>query len=122
MTISEAIESIDALKYNVYTQSDKIKWLSRLDLRVKKEIIDTHNVETTEFTGYTDETPLDTELLVPAPYDEVYLRYMEMQIDYTNGEYGKYNNSAAMFNNAFNAYWRYYNRTHMPVGHMRKYF
>ena len=122
MTIYEAIESIDALKYNVYTQSDKIRWLSSLDLRVKKEIIDTHNVETEEFTGYTDETPLTTELLVPAPYDEVYLRYMEMQIDYTNGEYGKYNNSAAMFKAAFNAYWRHYNRTHMPIGHMRKYF
>lgn len=117
MTIIEAINKIDALKPNTYEQSDKVTWLSRLDWNVKKEIIDTHIGGTeTAFTGYDDSTPLDTELLVPAPYDEVYLRWLEAQIDYTNGEYGKFNNAIIMYNTAFDAYASYYNRNNMPLG------
>lgn len=123
MTIIEAITNIDALKTNTYTQNDKVKWLSRLDWMVKKEIIDTHEVEVpVEFTGYDETTDLNTELLVPAPYDEVYLRWLEAQIDYANAEYGKYNNSITMYNTSFTAYANYYNRTHMPLGKERKFF
>ena len=123
MTIIEAITNIDALKTNTYTQNDKVKWLSRLDWMVKKEIIDTHDAEVpVEFTGYDETTDLYTELLVPAPYDEVYLRWLEAQIDYANAEYGKYNNSIVMYNTAYTAYSNYYNRTHMPLGKERKYF
>lgn len=123
MTISEAIENLDSLKHNVYTQSDKIGWLSRLDRKIRTEIIDTHEgAPSAAFDGYDDSTDLGTELLVPAPYDEVYLRYMETQIDYLNGEYGRYNNSVTMFNEAYSSYERYYNRTHMPLGKSRKFF
>ena len=42
MKISEAINQLDELKHNTYTQSNKVQWLSRLDAMVKKQIIDTH--------------------------------------------------------------------------------
>ena len=123
MKISEAINRIDALMHNTYTQQDKLEWLSRLDSMVKKHIIDTHEgAEDVTFTGYDDSTDLNTELLVPAPYDEVYLRWMEAQIHYFNGEYEKYNNAIDMFNTANEGYKNYYNRTHMPKGKSLKYF
>ena len=123
MTIIEAINNLDSLKHNTYSQSDKVAWLSRLDSMVKRLIIDTHECgEDVTFTGYDDATDLETELLVPAPYDEMYLRWMEAQIDYSNGEYNKYNNAILMFNTAFEAYKNYYNRTHMPKGKSFKYF
>ena len=123
MTITEAINRIDGLKHNTYSQSDKVDWLSRLDSMVKKHIIDTHEgAEEVNLTGYDDSTDFSTELLVPAPYDEVYLRWMEAQIDYHNGEYNKYNNAILMFNTAYEAYQNYYNRTHMPIGKSFKYF
>ena len=123
MTIIEAINQIDSLKHNTYTQSDKVAWLSRLDSMVKKHIIDTHEgADEVAFTGYDDSTDLQTELLVPEPYDEVYLRWMEAQIDYCNGEYDKYNNAIDMFNTAFEGYKNYYNRTHMPKGKKFKFF
>lgn len=123
MTIIEAINRIDTLKHNTYTQTDKVMWLSTLDSMVKNHIIDTHEgaVEVS-FTGYDDSTDLQTELLVPAPYDEMYLRWMEAQIDYHNGEYGKYNNAIEMFTTAYKGYQDYYNRTHMPIGKSMKYF
>ena len=121
MKIIEAINQIDSLKHNTYSQDNKVTWLSRLDSMVKKHIIDTHEDEV-DFSGYDSLTDLQTELLVPAPYDEVYLRWMEAQIDYHNGEYEKYNNAIEMFNTTFNSYQNYYNRTHKPKGKQFKYF
>lgn len=123
MKIIEAINRIDALKHNTYSQTDKINWLSRVDHMVKRHIIDTHEgAEDVTFTGYDDSTDLQTELLAPPPYDEMYLRWMEAMIDYHNGEYSKYNNAAEMFNTSYEAYQVYYNRTHMPKGKKFKYF
>lgn len=180
MTISEAINKIDALKPNNFSIEDKIGWLSTLDFTVKREMIDTHegadeeeaievyiksNVEAHEkavekyakrngvsieearkkvgfteitykdaeehirttrhdifFNGYNEKTDLDTELLAPAPYDEMYIRWLEARIDYANGEFGKYNNSLTAYNDASVLYARYYNRNHMPKGNKFKFF
>ena len=122
MTIIEAINRADRFKPNTYSQQDKVRWLSNIDGVVKNEIIDTHEGgENVKFEGYNDETLLTTELLIPAPYDEVYVRYLEMQIDYANGEYGKYNNSAAGYNTAFSDYEKYYNREHKPKSRGRRF-
>ena len=121
MTIIEAVKRIDSLKHNTYNQEDKVEWLSRLDSMVKKEIIDTHEGGI-DFSGYDERTDTQTELLVNAPYDEIYLLWMEAQIDYHNGEYDKYNNSMEMFNTAYEGYRNYYNRTHMPIGKKFKFF
>ena len=123
MKIIQAINKIDALKRNTYSQPEKVEWLSRVDWMVKKHIIDTHEgAEQVSFKGYDDLTDLQTELLVPAPHEEMYLRWLEAMIDYHNGEYGKYNNAVDMFNTAFESYKNYYNRTNMPKGKKFKYF
>ena len=122
MKIIEAINKIDALKPNNYSQEDKIKWLSTLDGIIKNEIIDTHEGGSDiVFNGY-DISSLETELLVPPPYDEIYIKWLEAQINYNIGEIGKYNNSMSMFNSAYSTYERYYNRTHMPIEKKFKYF
>ena len=64
--------------------------------------------------GYDKKKNLDTPLLVPTPYDDIYIRWLEARIDYANGEYNKYNNSATAYNTAFEAYSRYYNMYHVP--------
>lgn len=123
MKIIEAINKIDDLKHNTYSQMDKVGWLSRVDSMVKRLLIDTHEGgEGVSFSGYTEDTDLDTELLIPEPFDEAYLRWLEAQIDYHNGEYSKYNNSIEMFNTAWTAYSNYYNRTHMPKGQKMQFF
>lgn len=123
MTIIEVINRIDVLKPNSYSQPEKIKWLSTLDGIVKAEIIDTHEGgEGITFEGYTEDSDLTTKLLIPAPYDNIYIFWLESQIDYWNKEMGKYNNSIAMYNAAYSAFEKYYNRTHMPKGKKFKFF
>lgn len=123
MTIIEAVNKIDALKPNNYTTENKVAWLSTIDGIIKKEIIDTHEgADKVTFNGYDADTTNDTVLLVPAPYDDIYIRWLEAQIDYNNGEYGRYSNSMTMYNAAYSNYERYYNRNNMPISKGFKYF
>lgn len=123
MTLIEAIGRINELKPNTYSHTDKVKWLSTLDGIIKTEIIDTHEgAEEVTFTGYNEDSDLTTELLVPAPYDSIYLRWLDAQIDYANGEYDRYNNAVQAYNDAYAAFERNYTRTHMPKSTKFKFF
>ena len=116
MTIHEAVEMVDRLKPNQYDQEQKVKWLSKLDGMIFREVISTHADSTVdEFKGYDEAFP-DTEMLVPYPYDEdVYNYFLQMQIDKENGEMAKYNQSATLYNNAYKIFCDWYNRTHLPI-------
>ena len=123
MKLGDAISRLDELKPNGFSRGQKIFWLSALDSTVKEEIIDRHEGgENVSFVPYDENCGEDTELLIPPPYDEVYLRYMEAQIDYANGEYDRFNNSNAMYAAAYTAFSRAYNRSHMPIGGSKKYY
>lgn len=122
MTIMEALHRIDTIKPNSYNQTEKIKWLSTLDGRIKTEIIDTHEGGNITFNEYTENTPLTTNLLIPYPYDDIYLFWLESKIDYWNGEIGKYNNSISMFNEAYSSFEKYYTRNNMPKGSKNRFF
>ena len=119
MKINEAISEADNLKPNAYAQEDKIRWLSRLDARIFREIIGTHernaDEEEISFTGYGADDG-ETELLVGEPYDELYIHWLEAQIDYNNMEYEAFNNSNAMFEGVYIAFRNAYHQAHMPKG------
>lgn len=120
MTLMEALHRVDSLKPNNYTNPEKIKWLSILDGIIKTKIIDTHEGgESVSFNGYEEYSDLTQELLVPAPFDEIYIHWLTMQIDYTNGEYGKYNNSMQLYNAAYTEYAKFYNKSHKPIAATR---
>lgn len=123
MTILQAIERTDGLVHNTYTQEEKVQWLSCVDATVKEQLIDTHaDPPEVSFQGYDSQTPPDTVLLVPEPYSDLYSHWLEAQIHYYNGEYGKYNQAYAMYSAALKAYANQYNRTHMPRGTGYRYF
>lgn len=115
MTIIEAINRVDAVKPNVYSQEEKLRWLSVLDGIIKNDIINTHEGgESIPFDGYNSEN-LSQPLLAPHPYDEMYIKWIEAQIDYYNGEQKKYNNGISIFNSIYESYAKHYNRTHKPI-------
>lgn len=116
MTIRDALTLVDRLKPNQYTDTMKVKWLSKLDGQIYKEVFLTHESNEVEsFSGY-DEANQDTVLLVPYPFDEdVYNYFLQAQIDKENGEMGKYNQNITLYNNAYRNFQNDYNRTHMPL-------
>lgn len=123
MTIIDAIQKTDTLKPNRYSQDEKIRWLSLVDTEIKSQIIDKHeDGSDVEFLPYNENTPLDKTLLVPHPFDDLYLYWLSAQIDYWDREMVMYNNHMGIYNSLFNDYERYYNRIHMPLGQKINYF
>ena len=123
MKIIDAIRDLDKLKHNTYDKGEKIKWLSNVDGMVKRLIIDTHEGgDAVQFTGYDEDTAEDTELLVPSPFDVLYLYWLEAQVDYHNGEFGKYNNAIVLFNTAYQTYADEYHRMHKPLSGKNSFF
>jgi len=57
----------------------------------------------------------DTELLVPSPHSKIYWTYLSAMIDFANGEYDKYNNTLAVFNQFFGEYMRWYSLVYHPA-------
>lgn len=122
MRIIDALHKIEELKFNTFSQDQKVSWLSTLDQMVKTQIIDTHEGgEDVTFTGYDGDTDLQTELLVGAPFDVVYLRWLEAQIDYHNNEIDRYNISITMFNTELEAFETWYHRNHRPVSRGKRF-
>jgi hypothetical protein len=115
MKIVEAIATLDELKANTYTQTNKVMWLSRLDAMVTENVLKHYKGnEEVVFEGY-DENDLETELLMPEPFAEAYIRYMSAQIDLHNADYEEYNNTIELFNDMYQQYKNWYNRNHQAI-------
>ena len=109
MTINEAISAADGLRNNQIAEEIKRAMLSELDGRIYREVIDPCG---SDFGGYTAETDGEAKLIVPYPYDGLYVTYLEMEIARMGAEMPRYNNAAIVFNEKYSAFKRWYNRTH----------
>lgn len=122
MTINDAITQVNTLKPHQIPDEIMVRWLSVLEGKIIDEIILTHELsERVEFNGYTI-NDMNTELMVPDTYADVYIYYLEAMIDQTNNEGARYASSMNMFNNAWQDYANYYNRNNRPIGRPLKFF
>ena len=121
-TINEVLSYIDSVKPNRFSKEQKIAWLSTLDHDIKRKLIDTHEGgESVSFDGYGDETPDNTELLMPEPYTEAYVHWLSAMIDFYSGEFARYNNSIDLYNNVYKEFRAEYARTHTPKSSGKKF-
>lgn len=122
MTINEVITQVQTLKPHDIPDEILVRWLSVLEGKIIDEIILTHELaERIEFNGYTI-NDMDTELIVPNTYADVYIYYLEAMIDQTHNEGARFNSSMQMFNSAWQDYANYYNRNNKPLGSPFKFF
>ena len=120
MTINELITEVDDLKGNQFGDAQKIKWINEVEGRILEEILKKRELdegmELPEFVEYDENTNMDTELLVPAPYTDLYKYYLFSMIDLNNEEYDRYQNTAVLFNNSYQQFANYWYRTHKANG------
>lgn len=122
MTINDVITQVDTLKPNQIPDEIKVRWISVLEGKIIDEIILTHELsEIVEFNGYSIDD-MNTDLIVPDTYADVYIYYLEAMIDQTNNESARYMSSMQMFNSAWQDYANYYNRNNKPNGCPLKFF
>ena len=123
MTIESAIARVNKLRPNSVPEKTKVEWLSQVDGLVHREILLAHELPEEipeEFDGYDHNTHPATVLLVPFPYDEIYIHWLNAQIDYAMMENDKYNNDRMLFNNAWDTFGDAWRRAHMPVQKTRE--
>lgn len=104
MTAKKAITMADGLRMNAISEEQKYSWLYELEGQVA-EVLETEIPE--------NPFPEDAELLMPAPYENIYVYYLCAMIDYFQQELNLYANDMTMFNSLFaeaGAWWRRNNR------------
>ena len=136
MTVREILTAVRTLKPSQYDDETLVRWMSELEARIWQDV--TSHYTPAEGTMPAAGTPaagtpaegapaagtpaagalkaedLNHALLVPFPHDDIYIKWLCVQIDYHNGEYDRYNNGLVTFNAGLQAFADWYNREHMP--------
>ena len=115
MTITKAIQIADENRPNAYSDSLKTLWLSELDGKIAAEIMLMSVEDQGQFNYSELENPMGVTLLAGFPYDSIYVKYLIAKIDEMNGEFESYGNNAAIFNDAYGEYCRWFLSTYDPV-------
>lgn len=112
-TFSEIIDRVDQNKPNAFEKLEKLRWLTDLDGKIATEVM------MMSISGVRNlprgEAARDCEPLVSFPYEDLYDRYLEAQIDYHNGEFGNYQNAMEAYNAAYNGFVNWFLNTYDPV-------
>ena len=117
MTINEAIARVDDLRDNTVRTDIKISCLQMVDQQVYEEIIKTREgADAVTFPDYSDNDG-ERVLLVPPPYDMLYVYRLEAEICYKNQEIARQANALTRYNELMDAFAKHYAREHRSLPH-----
>ncbi len=108
VNIDDVISRVDALKANTFGSHEKARWLLELEGKIFREVLRCSE----EIPVYSTED--EVWLTVEPPYDVLYDYYLFAMIDFHNRETENYNNSYMIFNEKFNDFAKFFQRTHRP--------
>ena len=101
MTALAVIQELDSLRPNGFSQEQKLQWVDRLDQFIRRVVLLRY--------GEAPEIPMgepDRELIMPEPFTEGYLYWLEAKLHYFNQEIDRYNAAIRMFRGSFEDYQR----------------
>lgn len=113
MTLKEVYDEVQRQKPNAFTEAEITQWISNIEIQIAREI---YHVDSIEYSWTADQ---NTELLMEAPFEDIYVLYVMAQIDFRNGDYSRYNNELSQFDQRFTDAQASYLRRHKP---RRKWF
>lgn len=117
MTINEAIARVDDLRDNTMAPNIKIAWLQMVDQQVYHEIIKGRvGADAVTMPDYSDNNG-ERVLLVPTPYDMLYVYRLEAEICYKNQEIDRQANALTRYNELMDAFAKQYAREHRSLPH-----
>lgn len=117
MTINEAIARVDDLRDNTVATDIKIAWLQMVDQQVYLEIIKgREGAEAMTIPDYRDNNG-GRVLLVPPPYDMLYVYRLEAEICYKSEEIDRQANALTRYNELMDAFAKHYAREHRSLPH-----
>lgn len=121
MTLVEVLAQADALMPNAFATGDKLRWLNAAEREVHILRM-THGDLEEDFVPVTPESPSDMPMLAPEEFSDVYLLYIQAQMDYLNGEAVRYNNTMTRYLERMGAFRNHLNRQRPETGKHFRYF
>ena len=107
-TLQQALTRIDAICPNAWDETAKLLWLNECESMIQTRILGTAPEQCITYDADTDRS---TKLLVPAPFDRLYVYYVIAMCDYAAHETAHYADSMMLFNAALDEYAKWYQRT-----------
>lgn len=107
-TLQQALSRIDAICPNAWDETAKLLWLNECESMIQTRILGTAPEQCITYDADTDRS---TKLLVPAPFDRLYVYYVIAMCDYAAHETAHYADSMMLFNAALDEYAKWYQRT-----------
>ena len=112
MKVKDVLDQVNTLKPHPYSAETLVQWLSECEGMAQTRVMLQSPVELVQYSWPESQ---EWELLVDPPHDKLYVSYLLAMIDYHNGEYGKYQNSMAMFNAQFSEFSRWFATVYRPA-------
>lgn len=109
MTTNEVLEALARRKPCALDDRELARWVLELEGRLAEELRMGEEGEKRPRSWPEDG---DRELLIPAPYDEVYLLYAQAMAEFTLGEYAAYNNTILLYNEMVKEWRKAWRRGH----------
>ena len=107
-TLQQTLTRIDAICPNAWDETAKLLWLNECESMIQTRILGTAPEQCITYDADTDRS---TKLLVPAPFDRLYVYYVIAMCDYAAHETAHYADSMMLFNAALDEYAKWYQRT-----------
>lgn len=106
-TLQQALTRIDTICPNAWDDAAKLLWLNECESMIQTRIL---GVAPEQCITYDADTDRSTALLVPAPFDRLYVYYVIAMCDYAAHETAHYADSMMLFNAALDEYAKWYQR------------
>lgn len=107
-TLQQALTRIDTICPNAWDDAAKLLWLNECESMIQTRIL---GIAPEACITYDADTARSTVLLVPAPFDRLYVYYVIAMCDYAAHETAHYADSMMLFNAALDEYAKWYQRT-----------
>lgn len=117
MTAAAIIEQYNNERPNSVDTNLKLSWLLKCEQSVVDTIIKRHKGAPSdeELDEYLNTFDLSSDMLVPEPYDDLYIYFIDQRVALNQNDTRRYNAAATLFNTAFLTYQQKYNREHLPL-------
>ena len=115
MTAGEAIAKADGVKYNSFTEAQKLSWLQTIEKMLRETVLVLYKNPPEEHQSFTTAT----ELYIHSPFDEMYVSWLYAKIDLGNNEYERYNNDVIIFETQLKEWKAWMIRNNVPLRRAR---
>ena len=112
-TIKQIIERVDSKLTNAYNDEIKLDWIAKLDGKIAMDVMLMNITEVAQF-DYKFPVDLGREPLVKFPYDDIYDRWLTVQIAAQDEEWSRYANALEYYNAYYEEFVNWFLSTYRP--------